>query len=125
MDVIGVHPSFAPAIRHRSGHRDEEDAMRMGRGFLWGALGCLAIGISGGEAVAENPEPSRYCRTADAPGATKNQGIADPRSRNAARTGCGRDTCLRTRDSLWAAATGGEVYPFHRQPSVQGAWCRS
>src|SRR3984893_4396600 len=55
MDVIGVHPSFAPAIRHRSGHRDEEDAMRMGRGLLLGALGCLAIGISGVEAVAETP----------------------------------------------------------------------
>jgi OmpA-OmpF porin, OOP family len=29
--------------------------MHMGRGFLLGALGCLAIGISGGEAVAETP----------------------------------------------------------------------
>jgi len=29
--------------------------MNMGRGFLLGALGCLAIGISSGEAVAETP----------------------------------------------------------------------
>ncbi len=29
--------------------------MRMGRGFLLGALGCLVIGINGGEAVAETP----------------------------------------------------------------------
>src|SRR5260370_6889424 len=55
MVVIGVHPSLAPAIRHGSGHHDEEDAMHMGRGFLLGALGYLAIGISGGEAVAETP----------------------------------------------------------------------
>src|SRR5258708_32684184 len=55
MVVIGVHPSLAPAIRHGSGHHDEEDAMHMGRGYLLGALGCLAVGISGGEAVAETP----------------------------------------------------------------------
>jgi outer membrane protein OmpA-like peptidoglycan-associated protein len=34
---------------------DEEDAMNMGRGFLLGALGCLAIGICSSAAVAETP----------------------------------------------------------------------
>jgi outer membrane protein OmpA-like peptidoglycan-associated protein len=50
---------FTPASHQRSGTDPviviKEDAMRMERGFLLGALGCLAVGISGGEAVAETP----------------------------------------------------------------------
>jgi len=87
--------------------------MRMGRGFLLGALGCLAIGISGGEAVAETPSQADIAGQLMPTGATKNQMPCRPSDVATARQNRMPLTPVTsTRGSAWAAAQGRQGIPL-------------